>query len=64
MSTAESEGIDPAAIDSLIADIDAGRYGLIDHFLLIRNERVIGTSWTALQGRILPAIESTKRRHP
>ena len=41
VSTAEAEGVDPAAIDSLIADIDAGRYGLIDHFLLIRNGRVI-----------------------
>ena len=41
VSSAEAEGVDPAAIDSLIADIDAGRYGLIDHFLLIRNGRVI-----------------------
>lgn len=41
VSTAEAEGVDPAAIDSLIADIDAGRYGLIDHFLLIRNGRLI-----------------------
>ncbi len=41
VSTPEAEGVDPAAIDSLIADIDAGRYGLIDHFLLIRNGRVI-----------------------
>ena len=41
VSTAEAEGVDPAALDSLIADIDAGRYGLIDHFLLIRNGRLI-----------------------
>ena len=41
VSTAAAEGVDPAAIDSLIADIDAGRYGLIDQFLLIRNGRVI-----------------------
>ena len=41
VSTPEAEGVDPAAIDSLVADIDAGRYGLIDHFLLIRNGRVI-----------------------
>lgn len=40
-STPEAEGVDAAALDSLIADIDAGRYGLIDHFLLIRNGRVI-----------------------
>ena len=41
VSTPEAEGVDPAAIAALIADIDAGRYGLIDHFLLIRNGRVI-----------------------
>jgi CubicO group peptidase (beta-lactamase class C family) len=41
VSTPEAEGIDPAVIESLIADIDAGRYGVIDHFLLIRNGRVV-----------------------
>jgi len=41
VSTPEAEGVDPAAIDALIADIDEGRYGLIDRFLLIRNGRVI-----------------------
>ena len=41
VSSAEAVGLDPVAIDALIADIDAGRYGLIDHFLLIRNGRVI-----------------------
>ena len=41
VSTPEAEGLDPAAIDSLLADIDAGRYGLIDHFLLVRHGRVV-----------------------
>ena len=41
VSTPEAEGVDPAEIDSLVADIDAGRYGLIDQFLLIRHGRVI-----------------------
>ena len=41
VSTPEAEGLDPAAIDSLVADIDAGRFGLIDHLLLIRHGRVI-----------------------
>ncbi len=41
VSTPEAEGIDPAAIASLVSDIDAGRYGLIDQFLLIRNGRVV-----------------------
>ena len=40
-STPAAEGIDPTAVDSLIADIDAGAYGLVDHFLLIRNGRVV-----------------------
>ena len=40
-STPAAEGIDPAAIDSLIADIEAGGYGLVDHFLLIRHGRVV-----------------------
>jgi CubicO group peptidase (beta-lactamase class C family) len=41
VSTPAAEGIDPVAIEALVADIDAGRYGLIDHFLLIRNGRVV-----------------------
>jgi len=46
VSTPEAEGVDPAAVDSLLADIDAGRYGLIDHFLLVRHGRVIADrSW-------------------
>ncbi len=41
VSTPEAEGVDPAAIGALIEDIDEGRYGLIDQFLLIRNGRII-----------------------
>ncbi len=41
VSTPANEGFDPSAIDSLIADIDAGRYGLVDHFLLIRHGRLV-----------------------
>ena len=41
VSTPEAEGVDAAAIEALVRDIDAGRYGLIDHFLLIRNGYVI-----------------------
>lgn len=40
-SSPAAEGIDPAAIDSLVADIEAGEYGLVDHFLLIRHGRVV-----------------------
>lgn len=40
-SSAAAEGIDQGAIDSLVADIKAGEYGLVDHFLLIRHGRVV-----------------------
>lgn len=40
-STPAAEGIDPAAVESLVADIEAGTYGLIDRFLLIRHGRVV-----------------------
>jgi CubicO group peptidase (beta-lactamase class C family) len=34
-------GVDPAAIEGLVADIEAGTYGLIDHFTLIRHGRMV-----------------------
>ena len=40
-STPEAEGIDPAAIDSLVEDLESGEYGLVDAFLLVRNGRVV-----------------------
>ena len=40
-STPAAEGIDPLAIDSLVADIEAGEYGLVDAFMLIRNGKVV-----------------------
>lgn len=40
-STPEAEGIDPAAIDALVEDIEAGHYGLMDHFLLIRHGKLV-----------------------
>ncbi len=41
ISTPEAEGIDPDAIAALVGDIAAGRYGLVDHFLLIRHGNVV-----------------------
>jgi len=41
VSTPAQEGIDPAAIDALVNDIEAGTYGLIDHFTLIRHGRLV-----------------------
>jgi CubicO group peptidase (beta-lactamase class C family) len=40
-SSAAAEGIDQRAIDSLVVDIEAGEYGLVDHFLLLRHGRVV-----------------------
>ena len=40
-STPEEQGIDAAAIDSLVADIVAGEYGLVDAFMLLRNGYVV-----------------------
>tara|TARA_R110002072_G_scaffold10569_38_gene49287 strand:+ start:1515 stop:2666 length:1152 start_codon:yes stop_codon:yes gene_type:complete len=40
-STLEAEGIDPVAIASLVDDMEAGRYGLIDHFTVIRHGRIV-----------------------
>ncbi len=37
ISTPAEQGLDPAAIDSLVADLEAGMYGLVDQFLLIRH---------------------------
>ncbi len=36
-SAPEDQGIDPSALDSLVADIESGDYGLVDAFMLIRN---------------------------
>ncbi|MEM7453473.1 MAG: serine hydrolase [Planctomycetota bacterium] len=41
VSTAEEQGIEQAAIDQLVADIESGKYGLLDHFLLIRNGYIV-----------------------
>ena len=40
-STPAAEGIDPTVIDSIVADMETGRYGLIDHFLLIRHGKLV-----------------------
>lgn len=40
-STPEAEGVDAAAIAAFVADLEAGDYGLVDQFLLIRHGRVI-----------------------
>ena len=43
-STPAAQGIDAAAIDSLVTDIESGEYGLVDAFMLIRNGRDITRS--------------------
>jgi hypothetical protein len=41
VSNPAAEGIAPEVIDSLVAEMAAGDYGLIDHFLLIRHGRIV-----------------------
>ncbi|MGI9327522.1 MAG: serine hydrolase domain-containing protein, partial [Pseudomonadales bacterium] len=40
-SSLEAEGIDPLPIARFVEEIESGSYGLVDHFLLIRNGRVV-----------------------
>ena len=40
-STPEAEGIHPDTIAAIVADMEAGEYGLIDAFMLIRHGRVV-----------------------
>lgn len=41
VSTPAAEGFNAAVIDSIHGDITSGAYGLIDHFLLIKNGKII-----------------------
>ena len=41
VSTPDAEGIRAPALDSLVADMEAGVYGLVDALLVIRNGRVV-----------------------
>ncbi|MDA1264306.1 MAG: serine hydrolase [Planctomycetota bacterium] len=40
-SSYEEAGIDRAAIEAFVAEVEAGVYGRVDHFLLIRGGRVV-----------------------
>ncbi len=40
-SSAAAEGLDPLVIDSIHQEIKAGKYGLIDHFLVIRHGKIL-----------------------
>lgn len=41
VSNPVTEGIDPLVLDSIHQDIENGKYGLIDHFLVIRNDKIL-----------------------
>ena len=41
VSTPAAEGVDGEAIGAMVNDIREGKYGLVDHFLLIRHGRVV-----------------------
>lgn len=40
-SSLEAEGIDPLPITRFVKEIESGNYGMVDHFLLIRNGHVV-----------------------
>ena len=40
-STADEEGISTAVLDEVHQDIQSGKYGLIDHFLVVRNGKLV-----------------------
>ncbi|CAN0512334.1 unnamed protein product, partial [Laminaria digitata] len=64
VSTPEAEGVDPAAVSALHADIEAGKYGLIDHFLLIRNGRVIADhSYAQDYEAVAAAYDTTNQQY-
>jgi len=41
VSSPEAEGIRASALDSLVADMEAGVYGLVDALLVIRHGKVV-----------------------
>lgn len=41
ISTPEAEGLNPEPISRFIAELRAEKYGLVDHFVLIRNGRIV-----------------------
>lgn len=41
ISTLEAEGVDPQAVEAVVADMRAGRYGNFDHFLMVRHGKLI-----------------------
>lgn len=41
VSTLEAEGFEPAPVNQFVAELKAGKYGLVDQFLMIRNGRVV-----------------------
>lgn len=40
-SSLEAEGIDPLPIARFVEEIKSGKYGMVDHFLLVRHGRVV-----------------------
>jgi CubicO group peptidase (beta-lactamase class C family) len=64
VSTPAEEGIAPEVIDSLVAEMEAGEYGLIDHFLLIRHGRVVADHhFEHDYARIAAAYDTTNQQY-
>ena len=58
-SSLEAEGIDPLPIARFVEEIESGKYGLVDHFLLIRSGRVVidehfDRNYQAVAAKVLP----------
>ena len=67
--TLQEEGIERAAIDALVEDMEGGKYGLMDHFLLIRNgyvllDRHFERDYQTLSARRDPVDQQYDYDHP
>lgn len=62
ISTPVAEGFDPAPIDAFIADIEVGKYDLVDHLLIIRHGRVVvDQSFSQDYGAVSAALEPDQK---
>lgn len=68
-STPAEQGIDPEAVESLVADIESGEYGLVDAFMLIRNGYVVADfrfthDYEAISAQYNPTNDMYNYDHP
>ncbi len=68
-STLEAEGIDSTRIDAVVADIEAGDYGRVDHFLMVRHGKLVcdhhfPRDYAAMSAALDPKDEPYDYDHP